>query len=51
MVLQVVEPCCALYVGKRFRYRELVPFEYLSTRNRILELPHELFKVVLHDAV
>lgn len=51
MVLQVEEPGGALDVGEGFRTGHFLPLEYLAGAERPLELAHEFFQVVLHDAI
>lgn len=51
MVLQVEESGGALDVGESFGAGHLLPFEHLPRTERPFELAHELFEVVLHDAV
>ena len=51
MVLQVEESGGALDVGEGFGAGHLLPFEHLPRAERPFELAHELFEVVLHDAV
>lgn len=50
-MLQVAEPGGALDVDEGFRAGHLLPFEHLARAERPFELAHELFQVVLHDAV
>jgi len=51
MVLQVEESGGALDVGKGFGAGDFLPLEHLSRAQRPFELTHELFEVVLYDAV
>ena len=51
MVLQVEESGGALDVGEGFGAGHFLPFEQLPRAERPFELAHELFEVVLHDAV
>ena len=51
MVLQVEKSGGALNVSEGFGAGHLLPLEHLTRTERPLELAHELFKVVLHDAV
>ncbi|MNS37763.1 hypothetical protein D3C72_699920 [compost metagenome] len=51
MVLQVEKSGGALDVGEGFRAGHLLPLEHLARAERPFELAHELFEVVLHDAV
>lgn len=51
MVLQVEESGSALDVGEGFGAGHFLPFEHLPRTERPFELAHELFEVVLHDAV
>ncbi|CAI8789163.1 hypothetical protein EMIT0P171_190078 [Pseudomonas sp. IT-P171] len=51
MVLQVEESGGALNVGEGFGAGHFLPFEHLARAERPFELAHELFEVVLHDAV
>ena len=51
MVLQVEESGGALDVGESFGAGHFLPFEHLPRAERPFELAHELFEVVLHDAV
>ena len=51
MVLHVEELGGALDVGEVFGTRHFLPIEHLPRAERPFELAHELFEVVLHDAV
>lgn len=51
MMLQVEEPRSALDVGQRFRPGHLLPLEHLAAAQCPLELPHELFQVMLDHPV
>ena len=51
MVLQIEESSSTLDVGEGFRAGHLLPLEHLAGAKRPFELAHELFQVVLHDAI
>jgi len=51
MVLQVEESGSALDIGEGFGAGHLLPLEHLTRTERPFELAHELFEVVLHDAI
>lgn len=51
MVLQVEETSGPLNVGQRLWSCHLLPLEYLTRRDRPLELAHELLEVMLHHPI
>ncbi|MCY1377870.1 hypothetical protein D9M69_654650 [compost metagenome] len=51
MVLQVEESRGALNISEGFWAGHLLPLKHLARAERPFELAHDLFEVVLHDAV